>query len=373
MGFATARPYEPEPLTRTDLIIACVGFGWFCGFVHWVIWDAIRQTRASKFGVYIVLVWGEILVCVVFAIICWLYLLEVFPNSFAFFFSILTCWALQVQLLLQIIINRINVLMADRKRQLWLKWGVAALITLINISVYCIWIPARLQINDEYVHINEWWDRTEKTIYLVVDLCLNLLFIKTVNDRLISQGLERYRPLLRFNTRLIVVSIAMDGLIIGMMSLPNSFCYMQMHSVSYIVKLAIEMALSDLIVKIATARRDPMFMGYRSNALEIAVHTKVQTESQAVILNDLENGLESKGGSGTTRTPARPDLHLRLAKMREDRRAKLARQNEGDFDDYVPQSAFEMTDLDEKEATKIMVDDESAKSTRGSDKKGFDP
>lgn len=42
-----------------------------------------------------------------------------------------------------------------------LKGGVAVLITSINIAVYCIWIPARLQINDTYIHVNEIWDRTE--------------------------------------------------------------------------------------------------------------------------------------------------------------------------------------------------------------------
>lgn len=83
-------------------------------------------------------------------------------------------------------------------------------------------IPARLQINQEYIHINEWWDRTEKGLYLFVEcvrsaislgrredanvrvlhsLCLNILFIRTVNERLIAQGLERYRPLLNFNSR----------------------------------------------------------------------------------------------------------------------------------------------------------------------------
>ena len=36
-------------------------------------------------------------------------------------------------------------------------------------------------------------------------------FSLPVNARLLSQGLERYRPLVRFNIQLIFVSIAMDG------------------------------------------------------------------------------------------------------------------------------------------------------------------
>lgn len=178
-----------------------------------------------------------------------------------------------MQLLLQIIVNRVNralvyslfarcrvttaetygyhaiVLIGDRSQQRWLKYGTAAFITAINISVYwyvlissslhrlheqsltptcafSIWIPARLQISERYEQINLVWDRCEKVIYLVVDLLLNLLFIRTVSARLVSNGLERYRPLLRTNTRLIVLSIGMDAFIIGAMSLRNSFVYM---------------------------------------------------------------------------------------------------------------------------------------------------
>lgn len=70
-------------------------------------------------------------------------------GSFAFYFSILTLWALQVQFLLQIIINRIGVLMLDRKKAANLKYGVAVLITLINISVYCIWVRNRVMFRQE--------------------------------------------------------------------------------------------------------------------------------------------------------------------------------------------------------------------------------
>lgn len=95
--------------------------------------------------------------------------------------------------------------------QVWrLKWGVAALITAINISVYNIWIPARLQINDHYIHINEWWDRIEKGIYLLADGCLNAYFLYLVKKRLLSTGMTKYLPLFRFNAAIVVVSLSMD-------------------------------------------------------------------------------------------------------------------------------------------------------------------
>lgn len=143
--------------------------------------------------------------------------------SFAFYFIILTFWALQVQFLLQIIINRCAILMPERHTVQWLKFGVAVLITAINISVYTIWIPARLQISERYIWINEWWDRCEKVIYLLVDGALNVFYILIVKRNLISHGLIKYKRLANFNIFIIFFSLSMDVLIISMMSLDNTF------------------------------------------------------------------------------------------------------------------------------------------------------
>jgi hypothetical protein len=48
--------------------------------------------------------------------------------------SVVTMWMIQVQLLLQIIINRTALIMVDRRKVRWLKWGVASIVTLVNIS-----------------------------------------------------------------------------------------------------------------------------------------------------------------------------------------------------------------------------------------------
>lgn len=96
--------------------------------------------------------------------------------------------------------------------------GVAAFITAINISVYCIWVPSRLQISPVYEQvstelaflptphppapiwkssprfcschwtrqINAVWDRIEKCLYLIIDAALNFLFIRMVSSRLVE-------------------------------------------------------------------------------------------------------------------------------------------------------------------------------------------
>lgn len=56
-------------------------------------------------------------------------------------------WCVQVQLLLQIIINRIRIIIPDREHSKTIMIGTAAVVTAINISVFNIWIPARLQIS----------------------------------------------------------------------------------------------------------------------------------------------------------------------------------------------------------------------------------
>lgn len=101
--------------------------------------------------------------------------------------------------------------------------AVATFVTAINISVFCIWIPARLQISKSYHTINEFWDRTEKVLYLIIDGVLNWYFLKTVKANLISNGLTKYNKLVQFNQRIIGVSMLMDVMIIAAMSIPNSF------------------------------------------------------------------------------------------------------------------------------------------------------
>ncbi|KAK7054759.1 hypothetical protein VNI00_003222 [Paramarasmius palmivorus] len=56
---------------------------------------------------------------------------------------------------------------------------------------------------------------------------------------------------MRFNEYIIFVSISMDILLLGVTALPNPYVYVQFHPVTYIVKLAIEMSMSRLLIKVA--------------------------------------------------------------------------------------------------------------------------
>jgi hypothetical protein len=128
-------------------------------------------------------------------------------------FFILFFWVFEIQLLMQIIINRIALIAEHRKTVRNLKWGTVVLITSINIAVFIIWIPAHTvpPISDTFVKINDVWDKISKVLILVVDAGLNWYFLKIVNERLVKQhGLTKYKPLVGFNAKLMVLSIAMD-------------------------------------------------------------------------------------------------------------------------------------------------------------------
>lgn len=59
-------------------------------------------------------------------------------------FFILFFWVFEIQLLMQIIINRISIIAESQKTVQIVKWGTALVITLINIAVFCIFIPSHM-------------------------------------------------------------------------------------------------------------------------------------------------------------------------------------------------------------------------------------
>ncbi|CAE6442984.1 unnamed protein product [Rhizoctonia solani] len=328
--FHTEEPIKELVVKDADMKLATLAFGWTLGFSYFVTWHAIRQTK--RLNAFTVMVWGEILVCAIFAIICWLYLCGVIKYSFWFYFTILTTWALQVQFLLQIIVNRICILLSTPEQRFWLKFTIAVWITAINISVYCIWVPAKLQISQRYHDINVWWDRTEKCLYLVTDAILNYMFIRSIKQRLLKVGLKKYDKLVKFNEKIIAVSLAMDVLIITMMSHPNDFVYMQFHPVAYMVKLEIEMCMSKLMIKVATGTGIMVYEGEaldpstsksskergeqntnqfvrtgQSVNIQVATHTVTHTDQSenGRVNNDVEPGVDRQAHRmSVTRAPA---------------------------------------------------------------------
>ncbi|KAJ4301199.1 hypothetical protein N0V90_003290 [Kalmusia sp. IMI 367209] len=260
--------------------IPTICFGFTLGFGTLTISKAGKQTLSvvrRKHGIwspYLFMIWIEIIVCLAMAILSWLFVrgdikpkcVTPFPppqvnNRLTidiyrlwYFFVQVTLWSIQLQLLLQIIANRISLILPNRHDGRRLKIYLFLAILAINISVYCIWIPARMAVSPTWIKLNDIWDRIEKVIYLIIDAGLNAYFLYLVKVRLVDAGLIKYKELWRFNAGIASISISMDLLIIGMMSLPNDLVYVQFHPLSYIIKLNIELCMADLISKVVRKR-----------------------------------------------------------------------------------------------------------------------
>ncbi|KAJ8107815.1 hypothetical protein OPT61_g8602 [Boeremia exigua] len=245
-----------------DFQLAAAAAGFTIGFGFLTVWEAIQQTRRNRNplrSVYIYMLWGEILVNLCIGVVGWLFLTGTLGPTVPVLFFILLFWVFQIQLLMQIIINRIALIAEHRSTVRNIKWGTLIIISAINIAVFCIWIPAHTvpPVSDTFTKINNVWDKISKVLILIVDAGLNWYFLRIVKIRLVDQvGLTKYKPLVSFNAKLMVVSIAMDGLLIGLMFLKNQVVYIQFHPVVYMVKLNIEMSMASLIVRLAKGKSE---------------------------------------------------------------------------------------------------------------------
>ncbi|KAH7000532.1 hypothetical protein EDB80DRAFT_113933 [Ilyonectria destructans] len=254
-GFLIPDSYVREVPGSADMNTSSIFWGFSLGVALFSAGKAARQSqrswqRSKRVSAYIVMVWGVWISSMILGVLAWGFQRQYIHPSFAFYFNVALFWAIQVQLLLQIILNRLGLLMIVPGRATKLKWMVFALILAVNISVFVIWMPARLQINDTWVHLNIIWDRCEKIIFAIVDGFLNGYFIYLVRSRLINNGLTKYIPLYRMNLGLIFISLSLDVVLIGLMSLKSSLVYLSFHPVCYLLKLQIEMTMAELITKI---------------------------------------------------------------------------------------------------------------------------
>lgn len=174
-----------------------------------------RPTRLLILNGYLAMVWAEWLVSVAFGILAWFYLNPrlVVAGSFWVFFGFLCLWTVQMQCILQILVNRVALLMltgSDRRCAWRLRWGIAAFVGVINVSCFIVWIPARLQISDRWIEANRVWDRTEKALFAVADIALNMMFLYLVRTKLIANGLQKYRRLFWVNSIAVFCSLSLD-------------------------------------------------------------------------------------------------------------------------------------------------------------------
>ncbi|KAK8044007.1 hypothetical protein PG993_004031 [Apiospora rasikravindrae] len=246
-----------QETSKVDYQVASLAAGFSLGFGILTVWEASKQTMRNKNplrSAYIWMLWGEIAANLVLAILAYLYLDGTLTPGVPLFFMILLCWVFEIQLLMQIIVNRIAVISESPQVVSYIRWGTVAIITSINIAVFVVFIPAHLEKppTEAFIEVNKYWDKISKFLICFMDAGLNWYFLRIVKQRLVKYyGLNKYAPLVAFNAKLMVLSVGMDVLLIGLMFLPNQVVFIQFHPVTYIVKLNIEMAMANLIRKLA--------------------------------------------------------------------------------------------------------------------------
>ena len=86
MGISLPANYVPLVVTKSDLIVASLAWGFTLGFGFLTVWTAIKQTRSAwrRKGTlalespYLWMIWGEIIASLCFGIIVFMYLLGCF-------------------------------------------------------------------------------------------------------------------------------------------------------------------------------------------------------------------------------------------------------------------------------------------------------
>jgi len=219
---------------QSAVILASFCWGFTMALAFFCCTKAFRQTnrawrRSHHLGAYIIMVWLLAAANIAVAVNSWLFLMDIIPirrapphpnpssglrklmlSSFWYLFFMLCLWTIEIQCLTQIMVNRISLLLYMPTEIRRLKISVAVILGIINATVFIVWIPARLQINTTWIHVNDVWDRIEKCLFLLVDLALNVKFMRLIKSQLIAQGLTQYKRVYRFNLLMVGVSISFD-------------------------------------------------------------------------------------------------------------------------------------------------------------------
>ncbi|EWY81282.1 hypothetical protein FOYG_15558 [Fusarium oxysporum NRRL 32931] len=270
--------------------LASVYYGLFLGVFIFTFAKAVSQTRAiykrthSLHNAYLYMIWTEAVVNFVFALITFLYLNGIIPGNLGFLLATVILWSIQTQLLPQIIANRVSLIMTNRRRARHLKWGLVVCILFVNGAVCYIFTVAHLDTaTPSQKQTNMIFEKCEKTFFLIIDLALNMYFLYLVRYRLIADGLNKYWRLFNFNAGMVLISTSMDVLLLGFLSLPDPYLYVQFAPLAYIVKLYIELLMANLISKVVRGNSRSQGEGWYSSSRDKSNPTNYGLTSRVVV------------------------------------------------------------------------------------------
>jgi len=246
---------EDALASRRSLLMAA---GFFGAAITVAVFDctkAGRQSRRSwgrsrRANTYIIMLWVDIVTGVAVTVCTWLYLNRTIEPSIQFLVSIIFVWCVQMQCLMQILANRLCLIMYSPARQWWLRVSLLVAIGIINVSFFVIAIPGRLHVNDTFIRANHVWNPIERSLLAAIDLCLNGYFMWLVKSKLVACGLTHYNLVYKYNLVMVSFSMSLDIVLIGLMWLPDGAVYLQVQCLSMLIKLNIEMSMAELLGKV---------------------------------------------------------------------------------------------------------------------------
>ncbi|KAI8449458.1 hypothetical protein BY996DRAFT_56346 [Phakopsora pachyrhizi] len=102
------RAFKLEMRRAEESQLIGVAFGFTFGFGFLVARNALKQTHKANH--FIVMVWIELIICLISSTLDFLFLIGAVRGTVPFFITILVLWSCQIQILFQIIINRISLI-----------------------------------------------------------------------------------------------------------------------------------------------------------------------------------------------------------------------------------------------------------------------
>jgi hypothetical protein len=217
MGFLIPPWYDEIVTSPQEVVFADIVLGFFLAVTCFAFAKAASQTatrwhRLKKFTAYLVMVWVDWAATILHSIIGWCvgHGTCAMYSSFWLFFSVACVWTIEMHCLAQILVNRVSLLLFNPSDARRLKLLVFVVVFVLTTSVTIVWIPARMQISERWIDVNDIWDRGEKVCFLIFDVALNVYFVHLVRSTLIANGLVKYQKLYWSNIFIITLGILLD-------------------------------------------------------------------------------------------------------------------------------------------------------------------
>ncbi|RPB12940.1 hypothetical protein P167DRAFT_138934 [Morchella conica CCBAS932] len=266
---AAATAENEGALTELERELTLIAWGILIGFGYLTGWKAYRQTstisREKRYrSSYFWWVWMDYVSIMVFGVLAWILNQKHIRPQLSLYIPLVALWAIQAQALLQININRIELIAVDKAFNNRVRIGCLAIVSVFIVGTFSVWIPGRLGTSAKITQISKVYIEVQGTLTILLDIALNTYFIRTVKATLIDPGLDKYKPIVSHNLMLVYTAITVEVVALGLMWLPASpFVWLQYGTLAWMGKLNVELSMADLIMKLAYHTPEPSSLELR--------------------------------------------------------------------------------------------------------------